>query len=75
MLFRSSLGMSQGALPVVENPDTRDLTVNPSRISARLVRRFGGGAGPLEEVEPWLTAARPLSDVVGEIRAIMESVK
>lgn len=68
-----ALGMSQGVLPVVEDPRTRLSTVNPSPFSARLVRRFGGETGSLEEAEPWLTEARSLDDVIGEIRAIMES--
>ncbi len=70
-----ALGMSQGALPVVADPRTRQLTVNPSSVGARLVRRFGGETAPLEEAEPWLTEARSLDDIVGEIRAIMERAR
>ena len=70
-----TVGMSQGAYRVREDPDTKKEMVHPYMRGARLLHRFGPKDGQLGEVAPWLTRSRPLSEISEEIRAILEVAK
>lgn len=62
-LFRP-VGMSQGALPVIEGPDGANVAPNPDL--PELVE-----PGAEMSVGPWLDAPRPLADVLKEVRAAL----
>ena len=70
-----TLGMSQGAYRLREDPETRKWLVHPGSSAARLVRRSGKKGRRLVDVAPWLNRTRPLSDIAEEIRTILEAAR
>ena len=69
------LGMSQGALRLKVDPETKKWVVHPSLSHARLVKRSGVRGGRMIHVAPWLNQTTPLSELTREIKTIRGAIR
>ena len=68
------VGMSQGALPIKVEPNTKALSVHPPRAVPRLLSRDPVD-GRFRPATPWLTKTRQLDEVVTEIRSFIGGIR